>query len=259
MRSISRNRIGRESYQDVGAAGAFPEGYKRFVTITMDACGTKAYLDGRPARSFPGFAPLARDKGLSLYPVLGASPTGYQCWNGELFGFAVYDRVLSPDEVSKSYLSWKEHGRPDFAAYRGPIALYLFDEHAGTVVRNHHGAGHPLLVPSEFQPLVRTVLVPPWQDFKFNRTYLKDILVNIAGFVPFGFFVSALLLDATRLSRRKAFIAVILMGAAISLSIELTQVYIPGRDSQLSDVIDNTLGTLAGTLLFARISRHGDH
>jgi VanZ family protein len=42
----------------------------------------------------------------------------------------------------------------------------------------------------------------------------------------------------------------ILCGAAISLTIEILQEYIPGRDSGILDIITNTLGAFLGTLLF---------
>jgi VanZ family protein len=45
-------------------------------------------------------------------------------------------------------------------------------------------------------------------------------------------------------------IATVLCGAAISLTIEILQEYIPGRDSGLLDVITNTFGTFLGALLF---------
>jgi hypothetical protein len=259
MRSVTRDRIGREWYKEAGVDDILPEGRKRCLTITSGADGTTVYLDGRPARSFPGFAPLARDKGLSLYPVLGTSPTGDQSWEGELFGLAFYDRALSPDEVSLSYRSWLEKGRPAFPQGQGPACLYLFDEHAGTVVHNRQGPSHQLLIPPVFRPPVKTILVPPWRDFQFNRAYLEDVLVNLAGFVPFGFFVSALLINVGPLTRRKALAATVLAGALLSLSIELAQVYLPTRDSQLSDVIDNTLGTVIGVMLFARFSRPDHH
>lgn len=70
-----------------------------------------------------------------------------------------------------------------------------------------------------------------------------EFLSNIVLFVPWGFF--------RRLLTRPALPgwALVLSGAALSTGIELFQLIIPGRVTAVSDVIANTLGTLAGVLL----------
>lgn len=70
-----------------------------------------------------------------------------------------------------------------------------------------------------------------------------EFLSNIVLFGPWGFFL--------RLLSRAALPswAVVLSGAVLSTVIELLQLIIPGRVTALSDVIANTLGTLAGVLL----------
>ncbi|SEC50420.1 VanZ family protein [Arthrobacter woluwensis] len=70
-----------------------------------------------------------------------------------------------------------------------------------------------------------------------------EFLSNIVLFGPWGFFL--------RLLSRPALPswAVVLSGAVLSTVIELLQLIIPGRVTALSDVIANTLGTLAGVLL----------
>ncbi|MEZ2372314.1 VanZ family protein [Arthrobacter sp. RCC_34] len=70
-----------------------------------------------------------------------------------------------------------------------------------------------------------------------------EFLSNIVLFGPWGFLL--------RLLTRPALPswAVALSGAVLSTGIELLQLIIPGRVTALSDVIANTLGTLAGVLL----------
>jgi VanZ family protein len=53
-----------------------------------------------------------------------------------------------------------------------------------------------------------------------------------------------------QLRRKILFPATILVGFGFSLVIELIQVYLPSRDSSLTDVICNTIGTIAGLILF---------
>jgi len=69
---------------------------------------------------------------------------------------------------------------------------------------------------------------------------VADVIVNVILFVPFG---AALSVAGTRLLR------VCLVAALFSGAIELTQLFVPGRDSSLSDVLSNTTGAAAGYAL----------
>jgi glycopeptide antibiotics resistance protein len=81
-----------------------------------------------------------------------------------------------------------------------------------------------------------------------------DILTNILGFIPFGFFFSAYLWMKKPRSNFRILLLSIIIAGCISLSIELTQVYLPTRNSQLTDVIMNILGTVVGVVLFFKSS-----
>lgn len=130
-----------------------------------------------------------------------------------------------------------------------PIALYLFDDRDGELVRDRSGSGNDLLIPKTFKPLRRTVLGMPDNNFFFKRSNLKDIAINMAGFIPFGFFLSAWLRFAKNPTARRVYGISLFLGFCLSLVIELTQGYFPTRDSSLMDVLSNTMGTAAGILL----------
>src|SRR5436309_3181847 len=68
----------------------------------------------------------------------------------------------------------------------------------------------------------------------------SDVLLNILLFAPLG---AALALQPRSVTRCA------LTAALLSAAIELTQLYIPGRDSSLGDVLANTLGGTLGALL----------
>ncbi len=68
----------------------------------------------------------------------------------------------------------------------------------------------------------------------------SDVLLNIILFVPLG---AAVALHVRSLSRCA------LSAALLSATIELAQLYIPGRDSSLGDVLSNTLGGTLGALV----------
>ena len=71
-----------------------------------------------------------------------------------------------------------------------------------------------------------------------------DLLANILFYVPLGFALGLVL--GERFERRAALALTIAVGAAMSLSMELLQYFDVGRDSSVSDVYLNTIGTAAG-------------
>ena len=71
-----------------------------------------------------------------------------------------------------------------------------------------------------------------------GRASTADGLANILLFVPFG-----VALGLVGYAPRRA----LLFGAGLSLSVELAQLVVPGRDPSLSDLIFNTLGAVLGS------------
>ena len=247
---------GKKTYREIGIRDILKKGDKRFVTITSGGDGTHIYVDGilmKSSSKFPLFSMNEKPSGRIL---LGNSPKGDEYWTGKLLSLAIYDRALTGEEVSQHFSQHfpQNFDSPKKSGEGGPVSLYFFDEHSGTLAHDSVG-DHHLIIPSRFEVLQKTILVPPWEDFHFNRSYLMDILTNILGFIPFGFFFSAYLRTKNiRITFRILLLSLIIAGC-ISLSIELTQVYLPTRNSQLTDVITNILGTAIGVGLFLKVAR----
>ena len=241
-----------ESYPKIGVKDALLKGVKRLLTITSGPEGTRIYMDGKVAGDFPKFnLSSEKAKGPGRL-ILGNSPKGNQSWTGHLFGLAIYNRSLRDHEVLQHFRHWEETG--SFVSGEGPVAFYPFDERSGKIV--HDSAGrHPLFIPSGFEVLQKTILVPPWKDFRLNRSYLLDILTNILGFIPFGFFFSACLWKKQSYSHYRLLMIPVLIAGGLSLTIELLQAYLPTRSSQLMDVICNTVGAGTGSTAFLWIVR----
>lgn len=72
-----------------------------------------------------------------------------------------------------------------------------------------------------------------------------DIFLNILLFMPFGFALGTKLLRGGK-SLRTSLIYTLLVGALFSYAIELTQLYVPFRDSGWLDVSTNTTGSVIG-------------
>jgi glycopeptide antibiotics resistance protein len=97
-----------------------------------------------------------------------------------------------------------------------------------------------LYIPDRYLVLDQVLLCPFWEEFHPTWSYWKDVLVNIAGFVPFGFLFCAYFSLARRMKRLA--LVTILLGFTLSLTIESLQAFLPTRDSGTTDVITNTLG-----------------
>ena len=76
-----------------------------------------------------------------------------------------------------------------------------------------------------------------------------DFYLNVLLFVPFGFGLSAQL-RKRGVSRGRAMVLALTAGAVTSYVVEFLQFYIPTRSSGWDDVASNTVGAVAGFLLF---------
>ena len=86
------------------------------------------------------------------------------------------------------------------------------------------------------------------------RRDLLDIAVTLCGFIPFGFFVGALVTYVTPIRRRRALAAALAIGFTLSFGIELTQAWIPSRSSSLLDLVLNVVDTGVGATVFGLVS-----
>ena len=175
--------------------------------------------------------------------VMGNSPIFSDGWSGVLRGLAIYDTALDPTQIARHYLSWTTGKAPALAVDDVCIALYLFNEHSGRVVHNRVRSGNNLYIPPNTWFFARRCLDPVWRAFNWSRGFWKDAFINVAGLIPLGFFFCAYF--SARGLRAPALRASAL-GAAASVFIELTQSHLPTRDSSMSDVINNILGSVLG-------------
>jgi VanZ family protein len=216
----------------------FHPGEPVLIAISSNGKTTDVFVDGVLTQSID-FPLVARN----LYGEFQSRD-----WDGQLFGIATYERALSPADVLHHYESWTSLGLPESPSSADVFAMYLFDERGGRMIHNKGGLGANLYIPGRYREPHRLLL-------KADRPHLsnwRDILLNIAGFVPLGFLFYAYF-SLRRFSAVPALVTV-LTGFTISLGIEVSQSFLPERNSDLLDIFTNTLGTVAGVLL-GRIPR----
>jgi VanZ family protein len=230
---------------NVGVENVFHQSKPVFLTFTSDEQGTVVYIDGALVDKFPHFQ-LGKD--LTGQLVVGGSPVAPDGWRGEVLGLAIYNRKLTPAQVREHFETWTKNGRSEPLNSEQPVALYLFDEHAGSVIHNAVHSGVDLNIPERYMLPYQRFLEPFWQEYGPGRTHLKDVLVNIVGFMPLGLCFYAYW-TLVRPIKRAAMITMFL-GFALSLTIEVLQSFLPTRNSGTTDLITNTFGTFLGLKLY---------
>jgi VanZ family protein len=245
-REVNGIRVARLYISDV-----FRAGKRVFLTVVSEPLETKVYLDGVLAQKLSSQYFQSSKETCSGNFVVGDSPSDAESWQGELYGLAIYRRNLSSEQVMASYNSWTKAEEPDESMTAKPDSLYLFKE-KGDSIHDRGSSGVNLSIPKHYEIAQQTLLESPWRAFRPTSSYLKDILINIGGFVPFGLTLGAFLVARGRVNTVTSM--VVLAGFLLSLTIETLQSYLPTRDSDLTDVMTNTLGTWIGAILYWRTS-----
>jgi hypothetical protein len=218
-----------------------------FITITSGLNGTLAYVDGALVRSTQ--AHLCWFSGRL---VVGDSAVSHDTFRGQVLGLAIYGDELTAAQVRGHFESWTTKGAPDSLANEQCLALYLFGERRGDVVHSTVSPDSELIIPEKYALLRQIRLQPLWTEFRDRWSYWKDVAINVAGFVPLGVCFCAYF-SLVRQMPRPA-MATVVLGAAVSFTIEFLQSYLPTRDSGTTDLITNTFGTFIGVVLYQRVA-----
>ena len=218
-----------------------------FVTITVGKENTSVYLNGVLAKVSPILGTSTNNFTGQL--VVTNSPGTDDSWSGRILGLAIYHRKLTAVQVAQHYEDWTKNRQPAPAQDEAPVALYLFNERAGEIIHNRLDPATDLVIPKRYFVLHSAFLTPPWREYRASWSYWKNVGINIAGFIPMGFCVVAYF-SSVRTTGRAATAATIVLGFATSLTIETLQVFLPTRDSGMTDLITNTVGTALGVILY---------
>jgi len=242
-----RDHASRRGFREVGPGGILAEQTPCFITVAVAPSGTTFYLNGSVLSHFPAFT--VSNSWLKGRLILGNAAEGKHPWTGNLSGVAIFNRALDASEVAQHYASWTSHHAEHLAAESGLAALYRFDEGGGQWAKDLSTNRHRLLIPERYQVLQKRVL----ELDPIGMSDLDDIAINILGFMPFGFIVYSHRRLAKPDGRVWNVVRAVCAGAAISLAIELTQVWLPNRTSSINDLFTNTLGTFLGALLARKV------
>lgn len=230
------------------------------ITLASGAGGSRLYVNGIQTATSSGLRSTQSDCRQSF--ILGSGASSDSPWHGDLLGLALYEEELKSDDVARHYFAWRANGRPvapsDLVSGEPqPSALYLFDERSGDVVNDRTDGGRDLAVPESFEvPLSAFLGWPGWAEIRARGLDWRDILVNVLGFMPFGFFLYALVSSGRFGSAWAPVLLTILGGVSVSLLIEVGQFWLPTRTSSLVDVLTNSIGAASGLFVYRLMRRH---
>ena len=251
IRRNYRDSENRWQKQEIEIEHAFRNDEPTDFLITGGAGGVSAYRNGELAQSNPNFALPCSDFAGQL--ILGNSPSEYSPWRGDIFGMGIFQKEFSQGDVNRHRDAWTNERAVTDISNDGALALFLFAERSGKIAHNSAAAGPgaetDLNIPDTFKIFHKRMLSRPWQEFSPDATYAKDVAINILGFVPFGFFFCAYL--AWIRNVEKAWVFTIIAGAAISVTIEILQIFIPSRTSGITDILTNSMGTALGMTIWS--------
>jgi len=250
IRRINKSVRTTKKWKEASLHGGLPEGNTRLITIVSDRSGSLLYVDGRLEKRFPLLSLVPESGSLEGHLLLlGNTPDATNGWTGDILGVALYNRVLGEEEVKENHLSWNLNREGESGERKGLILRYTFQEVSGDKVEDSTGRGNDLLIPPHAR--FKSRVLAPLEVVGVSRNHLiKDVLINILGFVPLGFFLCLLLARRTQLVVPAIAAVATLGGAAVSLFIELVQSQIPVRTSSAADLMSNALGTFLGSLIF---------
>lgn len=224
--------------------GAFLSGKPILLTITSNSHSSKVYINSNLVRSWE--TPLWT-KGKYGRLVLGNSSTGKAAWQGEIFHIAFFSYELNKSEVN-TYWSNLSNAKALVSTPADKIdALYFFTKKEEQIFRDMTFQNSNLLVPSIYYNPERQVIKPIWEDFSIRKSYLLDVVINLIGFIPFGILLGILLKGK---STKNQLTTIIIVSLSMSLVIEFGQIFLPSRESQMMDLVTNTLGSVGGWYIF---------
>ena len=224
--------------------GVLKKGEKACIAIIFNGDRLLLYHHNGGIKNEKTTGPLNFANWDGSYPlVIGSEANGKFPWGGNIHSIKIFDRALLPAEIERLPLLGTSHSDGVI-----PLIGYSFDT-GGSVVKDS-GKGQPanLVIPRRFKPFKRAFLEMP-SSLKEIWRNIWDIVINVFGFVPLGIVLSRYL-NRRSWSWKCTFVVAIVVGAIVSLTIEILQAFLPTRDSSMFDLMANTLGTAIGGFVY---------
>ncbi len=161
---------------------------------------------------------------------VGNTPEGRHGWSGTMFDFRI-KQVVDPGLVTQQNLVLRQFDLSDTSI-------------PGQISDSSAARGNLHLPEVGYFPT--RIVLEIAERSKLIETLQLDVLINLIGFAPIGFALAMFLVNWTGMSAFKITLTSLIAAVLLSLSIELSQVFIAGRQSAMHDLILNTAGGIVG-------------
>lgn len=233
--------------KEIGTGSLLTPGKSIFLTLVFRDGVVELYANGHPVKSYTDFDLISFMKSRPVRSIVfGNSAAADSPWRGDLLGFSVLNRKLDQGIILDRYSQWLRNGKSILTGKSNEMILYQFNELSGKTVQNMAAESWHLLIPEILDPLRREFLSLPSVQFVQKRSFFLDAFINTAGFVPLGFVLILFWGVEKNLKNTHAVSLAVVSGALLSLFIEINQAFLVSRDSSITDLILNTLGTALG-------------
>jgi len=253
IRLMDDNHWVEKVKKEIGFGEVLLPGKLAHITLILFKDQAAFFTGGELVKEFSGFnltEQMAERQVQSI--VFGNSSTGDRPWRGEILDFTVFHKALDRNIIRNRYQKW-ESGEVDNTGEE--IIQYRFQKNSERIIQNEAGKDWNLIIPNTLTPLRREFLSLPSRLFIKKKSFYKDAIINLFGFMPLGFFLAMLFAPSASRKHIRTLAIAVLLGGLLSLFIEINQVFLVSRSSSATDLFLNILGTAVGAW-FMILSSH---
>jgi len=225
IRLVEDNVLGEEIQREIGADNVLRPGLPVHISLVLNKGKAEIYSNGELVRKYDdfGFSSAALKRPIHTL-VVGNAPTGDSSWRGKVMDLNVLSGLTDPASLRNRYE--QKNASPGQGMRR-------------------------FMIPETLTPIRREFLSLSSLNDVDERSFYKDVFINVAGFVPLGLALS-MLFSGIPIKKNAAlyFLIPVLTGGLLSLFIETSQSFLLSRSSSMTDLVLNMLGSGIGVVVY---------
>ena len=225
VRLMETSRWTKKIKREIGAWDLLDPGELIYINLVLGEGTAEIYANGHLVRKYNDFdftSEVLKRPVNSI--VLGNAPIGDSSWRGKILRFTISGGAMGPSAVRNRYEQWETS--------------------QSQIIQD-------IIVPEILTPIRKEFLSLPSNEFLYRRSFYKDVIINLAGFVPLGLFFSMFFSGHPDKKHTVSnFVLPVLIGGLLSLFIETNQVFLVSRSSSMTDLLLNILGSGIGVAVY---------